>query len=188
MVVSETRQDVDPDLAALEQVAGGHQQACRQLVDRHLRGLHAFATRLLGDASEAEDVCQDSFVKLWQVAPRWVPGQAKVSTWLYQVALNACRDRQRKQSPVDADFDAMPSHEPGPEREHEGRDRQRRLQAWLAELPPRQREALLLFHYEGHSQVETAAILDLSVDALESLLSRARRSLRQRMENEPEHL
>lgn len=178
----------DPDLAVLQQVAGGRQQACRQLVDRHLRGLHAFATRLLGDASEAEDVCQDAFVKLWQMAPRWVPGQAKVSTWLYQVALNACRDRQRRQQPVDADFDALPSHEPGPERQQEGYDRQRRLQAWLNELPPRQREAMMLFHYEGHTQIETAAILDLSVDALESLLARARRSLRQRMDTEPEDL
>ena len=178
----------DPDLSLLQGVADGRQQASRDLVDRHLRGLHAFAARLLGDAAEAEDVCQDTFVKLWQQAPRWVPGPAKISTWLYQVALNACRDRQRRQSPVDADFDAMPSHEPGPERQQEGHARQQRLQALLAELPPRQREALLLFHYEGHSQAETAAILELSVDALESLLARARRSLRQRLENEPEDL
>ena len=106
----------DPDLSLLQGVADGRQQASRDLVDRHLRGLHAFAARLLGDA------------------------------------------------------------------------RQQRLQALLAELPPRQREALLLFHYEGHSQAETAAILELSVDALESLLARARRSLRQRLENEPEDL
>ena len=169
----------DPDLEALRAAAAGDAAACRRLVDRHLRPLHAYATRILDDAGEAEDVCQEAFVKLWQFAPRWTPGRAKVSTWLYQVALNACRDRQRRRRPDSgADPDALQAATPGPAALHASTQTGERVQAALARLPARQREALLLFHFEGHSQAETAAVLEVSVDALESLLARARRTLR----------
>jgi RNA polymerase sigma-70 factor, ECF subfamily len=172
--------DHDPDLEAVRAAAGGDAAACRRLVDRHLRSLHAFASRVLDDASEAEDVCQEAFVKLWQFAPRWEPGRALVSTWLYQVALNACRDRQRRRRPDSAtDPDALQSSTPGPGALHARDETGARVRQALDRLPQRQREALLLFHFEGHSQAETAAVMEVSVDALESLLARARRSLRE---------
>lgn len=175
----------DPDLALLRAAAAGDGAGCRGLVDRHLRALHAFAARLLNDASEAEDVCQEAFVKLWQLAPGWVAGQAKVSTWLYQVALNGCRDRLRRRRP-DAvlETDQLQSGLPDPAADHERREQQRHLQRAIAGLPERQREALLLFHLQGHSQSEAAAVLQVSVDALESLLARARRGLRARLEQD----
>jgi RNA polymerase sigma-70 factor, ECF subfamily len=169
----------DPDLEPLRAAAAGDAAACRRLVDRHLRPLHAFAARVLDDASEAEDVCQESFMKLWQFAPQWTPGRAKVSTWLYQVALNACRDRQRRRRPeAAADPDELHSTAPGPGRLHDRAETGDRVRRAMAELPARQREALVLFHFEGHTQSEAAAVLEVSVDALESLLARARRTLR----------
>lgn len=177
--------DHDPDLALLRVAATGDGAGCRALVDRHLRPLHAFATRLLDDASEAEDVCQDAFVKLWQLAPAWTPGQAKIATWLYQVALNGCRDRLRRRRPEAAvEPEALHSNQPGPGGQHERDERHGRLHQALAELPPRQREAIMLFHLQGHSQTEVSAVLEVSVDALESLLARGRRALRARLDED----
>jgi RNA polymerase sigma-70 factor, ECF subfamily len=169
----------DPDLASLRAAAAGDATACRLLVDRHLRPLHAFAARVLEDSSEAEDVCQESFMKLWQFAPQWMPGRAKVSTWLYQVALNACRDRQRRRRPdAGAAPHELPSTAPGPARLHDRAATGELVRSALTRLPDRQREAMVLFHFEGHTQSEAAAILGVSVDAFESLLARARRTLR----------
>jgi RNA polymerase sigma-70 factor, ECF subfamily len=178
------RAQEDPDLDALRAVADGDGAACRRLVDRHLAGLHAFAARMLGDPSEAEDVCQESFMKLWQQAARWEADRARVSTWLYQVALNACRDRLRKQRPQAADDpDQLQSTQQQPAHQAEDDQRAGRLHAAIVRLPPRQREALLLFHFEGHSQADTAAVLEVSEDALESLLARARRGLREQLQD-----
>jgi RNA polymerase sigma-70 factor, ECF subfamily len=177
----------DPDLETLRAIARGEPNACRRLLDRHMLPLHAFATRVLGDPSEAEDVCQESFMKLWQTAAQWQPDQAKVSTWLYQVALNGCRDRLRRQRPQAADDpDTLHSTAPQPAHQVEHDQRAQRLNAAIARLPPRQREALLLFHFEGHSQAHSAAVLDISEQALESLLGRARKALRERLADPPE--
>ena len=177
----------DPDLATLRAIADGDADACRRLVDRHLRPLHAFATRVLGDPAEAEDVCQESFVKLWQTAAQWQPDRALVATWLYQVALNGCRDRLRRQRPQAVDDpDLFHSDDPQPSQQFEHGQRADLLNAALDRLPPRQREALMLFHFEGHSQTHTAAVLDISEQALESLLGRARRGLREQLKDSRE--
>ncbi len=173
--------ELDPDLPDMQAAAAGDAAACRRLVDRHLRRLHAYAARMLDDPSEAEDACQEAFLGLWQQAPRWEPGRAKIATWLYRVVINGCRDRLRQRRPIepveriDAEAAGDAEH---PASRHEQDERRRHLHALVDGLPERQREALLLFHLEGHSQAETAAILQISVDALESLLARARRSLR----------
>lgn len=171
--------DGDPDLALVRAIAAGDGAACRSLVERHLERLHALATRMTGNAADADEICQDAFVRAWQQAPRWQPGQARFSTWLHQVALNLCRDRLRvRREPVPAETLAEPAHADTPERQAGARDRQRQIQAVLATLPERQREALLLCHYQGYSNIEAAALLEVGVDALESLLARARRGLR----------
>ena len=171
---------VDPDLPLLRAIADGDEAACRTLVDRHLTRLHAFATRLLGDAAEAEDVCQDVFVQAWKAAPRWRAGDARFSTWLHGVALNACRDRMRRRRPQsDADLDMIGDDTPGPAQQVASADTARAVRTAIEALPERQREALVLCHFQELPQSEAAALLDVSVDALESLLARARRTLRQ---------
>ncbi len=153
-------------------------------MDRHLQRLHALAARLLGDAAEAEDVCQDVFVQAWKMAPRWqpgrLPGDARFGTWLHGVALNACRDRLRRRRPQsDAALDELRDDTPGPAQRFASEDTGRAVRSAIAALPERQREALVLCHYQELPQAEAAALLGVSVDAFESLLARARRSLRQ---------
>ena len=86
----------DPDLALLDRIGRGDGAAARAMVDRKLPRLLRLATRMLGDSSEAEDVAQESFVRLWRQAGRWRPGAARFDTWLHRVALNLCYDRLRK--------------------------------------------------------------------------------------------
>ena len=134
---------------------------------------------MLGNAADADEVCQDVFVRAWQQAPRWRPGEARFSTWLHQVALNQCRDRlrQRRESlPLDAAPDAI--DEDTPERAQGRADRAAQVRVALEALPERQREALLLCHYQGMGNIEAAQVMELSVEALESLLGRGRRALR----------
>ncbi len=136
---------------------------------------------MLDDSAEAEDVCQDVFLRLWKQAPRWQAGRAQLATWLYTVMLNACRDRLRKRRPQQPLDEQLHSEQIGPEGAHQQRERQRQLRQALAELAPRQRQALALFHDGQLSQAEAAEAMQISQDALESLLARARRSLRAKL-------
>lgn len=177
---------IDPDAALLAACARGDPRAQAQLVERHLLRVHRLASRLLGDPAEAEDVAQELFLKLWQLAPRWRAEQAKVGTWIHTVVLNLCRDRLRRRRPQ-IGLDELPEAgfaEPSESRPDSLLDRAERgaaLTAAIDALPERQREALLLFHIEGLSQQESAAVLGIGEEALESLLARARRKLRSRL-------
>lgn len=171
----------DPDLPLLQAFAAGDLRASRILVDRHLTRLHGLAWRLLDDREEAEDVVQECFLKLWQQAGRWQP-RARIATWLYQVTLNAARDRQRRRrswAALDPEL-AADSHA-GPQEQSAVEQHQRQLRQALRALPERQREAILLSHFEQLSQREAAAAMEISEDALEALLVRARRALRQQL-------
>jgi RNA polymerase sigma-70 factor (ECF subfamily) len=175
--------DDDPDVAVLARIAGGDSGSCSVLVDRHLSRLHALATRLLDNRADADEVCQDAFVRAWQQAPKWHSGKARFSTWLHQVALNLCRDRlraRRESVPIDAIAETVDDRDT-PEQAHGRADRVQSIRAALASLPERQREALVLCHFQGMTNIEAAALLELSVDALESLLARARRGMREAM-------
>lgn len=175
----------DPDLPLLLSIADGNEDACRILVDRHLPRLHAMASRLLDDPAEAEDVCQDTFLKAWKAAPRWRPGGARFSTWLHGVALNGCRDRLRRRRPGDATaLDVLQDPGPEPAQRMGSGDTARAVRRAIAVLPERQREALVLCHFQELSQTGAAALLGISVDALESLLARARRGLRAALADE----
>ncbi len=179
MPVADSAPDADPDLPVLKRIASGDSAACSLLVDRHLPRLHALATRMLASAADADEVCQDAFVRAWRQAPDWKPGAARFSSWLHQVVLNLCRDRLRSRR-ESVPLEQLPegAHEDTPEQAQGHVDRMRMIRRALSQLPPRQREALLLCHFQGLTNIEAAAALELSVDALESLLARARRGLR----------
>ncbi len=169
----------DPDGELVVRVGAGDRAAARLLVARHIDKLLAISRRMLGESAEAEDAVQDTFLKLWTHAARWQPGGAKFETWLFRVAINACYDRLRKRGTVSLD-EAPESADPGPgpERALQNVELSRSLQAALDALPPRQRAAILLCHYEGRGNVDAAEILGIGVEAMESLLSRGRRTLR----------
>src|SRR5512134_3880382 len=87
---------IDPDASLVQNVGAGDARAAEALVRRHLPRMVGLARRMLGDASEAEDVAQDVFLRVWREAPRWKPGAAKFETWMHRVALNLCYDRLRR--------------------------------------------------------------------------------------------
>ena len=171
--------DADPDEALLARVAQGDPAAVRAIVGRKLPRLMSLAQRMLGDAAEAEDVAQEAFLRIWKQAPRWRPGQAKFDTWLHRVTLNLCYDRLRRRREVVTD---EPPEQvdtgPAPDRGLEARDVGLRVSKALGALPDRQREAIVLCHYQELGNIEAAAVMGVSVEALESLLGRGRRALR----------
>jgi RNA polymerase sigma-70 factor (ECF subfamily) len=162
----------DPDADLLARVGEQDPSAIRTLVSRKL-------PRLLGDRMEAEDVAQEAFVRVWKQAPRWKEGEARFDTWLHRVALNLCYDRLRKnhEDPL-ADLPDQIDPNNLPDAQLEARDRDQQVRQALAALPARQREALVLNYYQELSNIDAAALMGISVDALESLLARARRNLR----------
>jgi len=170
----------DPDAPLVQRAGAGDQAACALLVDRWLGPVHRVASRVLGNTADAEEVAQDAFLRLWQHAPRWKP-DAKFSTWLFRVVHNLCMDRIRARRPGDdAALDAMGDEGAGA-RAVERESTAASVREAVASLPPRQRAAMSLCHFEEMGNIEAAEVLGVSVEALESLLARARRTLRTRL-------
>ncbi len=169
----------DPDAGLLARVGRGDEAATRMIATAKLPRVLALARRILGDADEAEDVAQETFLRIWRHAGRWRPGGAQFDTWLHTVVLNLCRDRLRRRRETTVDVlpeiadPAMPQDIAMDEAAQS-----HRVAAAVAALPDRQREAILLVHYQDLSNIAAADALAVSVDALESLLARGRRSLR----------
>jgi RNA polymerase sigma factor (sigma-70 family) len=172
--------------------ANGDADAARSLTLRIAPRALAFATRLLSDRAEAEDVVQEAMLRLWRIAPSWRPGEAQVSTWVYRVVSNLCIDRKRaaRRRPTAALDDA-------PEVAAGGADvvgqmmQSRRMQALqdaLQDLPDRQRQAVVLRHIEGLTNPEIARILDVGVEAVESLTARGKRALAAALQNQRDAL
>lgn len=180
--------DVLTDDALLVLYARGDAEASRVLAGRHLRRVFGFAARILGDRSEAEDVAQEAMLRLWRIAPDWRPGEAQVSSWLYRVVVNLCTDRQRsaRRRRADAlDEVAEPADEAADvATQMMTRARADALQAALASLPDRQRQAVVLRHIEGLSNPEIAAILEIGIEAVESLTARGKRALTAALEGQ----
>jgi len=176
----------DPDDTLLRRVALGDQAAVQALVARKLPRVCALATRMLGDATEAEDVAQEAFLRVWRQAPKWRFGEAKFDTWLHRVTLNLCYDRlRRRRERAVAEPPEQIDPALGADVELEMMQTSNQVQAALAELPSRQRDAILLHHYQDLSNIDAATALGVSVDALESLLARGRRALRARLQGLP---
>ena len=170
-----------PDGTLLVAYANGDAQSGRVLLNRLAPKLFAYATRVLGDRTEAEDVVQDCMVKLWKIAPDWRQGEAQVSTWAYGVTVNLCTDRLRKrhrgpQIALDAIVEPEADMTSAVDRMTDNQ-RSDALQNALATLPERQRQAVVLRHIEGLSNPEIAAIMDIAVEAVESLTARGKRAL-----------
>ncbi|MGR3712452.1 MAG: RNA polymerase sigma factor [Shimia sp.] len=171
------QQDI-PDEALLVLYANGDAAAARALTLRLTPRVFAHAFRMLGDRAEAEDVAQEALIRLWKIAPDWRQGEAKVTTWLYRVVSNLATDRLRRTRNVALDAIAEPEDDAKSASETmQDRARQDALQAALAKLPDRQREAVVLRHIDGLGNPEIAEIMDISVEAVESLTARGKRAL-----------
>ena len=171
---------IDPDAELVRNAGAGDARAAEALVRRHLPRMTGLARRMLNDAAEAEDVAQEVFLRVWREAPRWKPGQAKFETWMHRVALNLCYDRlRRKREKPDPDAGVFVADtRPLASEEWLARQRAAKVQAALSQLPERQRAAIALVHFDEQTNIAAAAALEVSVEALESLLARGRRALK----------
>jgi RNA polymerase sigma-70 factor (ECF subfamily) len=170
----------DEDGELLDRIGEGDEAAFQLLVQRHIDRGYAIALRIVGNAADAEDVVQDTMLKVWSHRGRWQHGRAKFSTWLYRVISNRCIDLRRK--PRSEDVDAVPEMaDPQPDasamiERNEVRDL---LEAAMQRLPEQQRLAVILSYHEGMSNGEIAEVMDTTIAAVESLLKRGRQQLRE---------
>jgi RNA polymerase sigma-70 factor (ECF subfamily) len=161
--------------------ANGDSEAAGLLTARLLPRVWRYAARVLSDASEADDLAQEAMLRLWRIAPVWRTGEAQVSTWMYRVVVNLCNDRLRMRKRTKASsiqniaelHDGADSVETGLIKQ----DRCNALDAALAQLPNRQRQAVVLRHIEEMTNPEIAEVMELGVEAVESLIARGKRGL-----------
>lgn len=180
-------EDSEHDQRLMAAIAAGDEPALRRLMERHLPRVLALAQRILGDADEADDVAQEVFTRVWRKAGGFDGRRARFSTWLYRIAFNLCLDRKRARrgewQPLD---DKLADGKPGPGELEERRQGRQLLAAALAELPVRHRAALALHYLQELSARESAEVMGLGEKAFESLVLRARRGLRERLEQAEE--
>jgi len=178
-------EESEDETALLARVAAGEEQAFRGLVDRHLSTVLAIGRRMLRDDAEAEDVAQEALLRLWRNAAGLELGPNGVRPWLRRVVSNLCIDRVRARRNTTVTDQVPEESEPAGQVRHLAeRELSGRVDAALKALPERQRLALTLFHYEGMSQIEVGEVLGISDEAVESLLARARRTLKASLKDE----
>ena len=172
------------DNALLVAYANGTQEAARVLTERLTAKVFAQAYHMLRNRADAEDVTQEAFVRLWRIAPEWKQDQAQVTTWLYRVVANLCTDRLRKMRMAALDEAREPA-DPNPSagRRLQEQTRVDALYRALDDLPDRQRQAVSMRHLDGLANPEIASEMQLSVEAVESLIARGKQKLKALLKN-----
>jgi RNA polymerase sigma-70 factor (ECF subfamily) len=169
----------DEDLMA--RIAKGEERAFRLLATRYAQRAVGLARRITRNEADADEIAQEALLRVWLNAPRWRP-TALFRTWFYRVVVNLCLNRRRRApmldlaaagDPADAAPDALTRMQRA--------EVDRKLNAAIAELPERQRVAIVLTYHEGLANADTAAVLDTSVSSVEALLVRAKRTLREKL-------
>lgn len=186
------------EAALVKLVARKNQAAFKKLLNMHLSGINRYTVRMIGNAANAEDITQEVFLRLWTRADSYKPEASKLSTWLHNIAHNLCIDYFRKNNRFIQDSSEIYETEENlhlasvsgrphgiatsgsdePEHELAKKNRDHDVKKALMTLPERQRSAIIMCHYQGVSNKDAAHIMEVSVDALESLLSRGRLKLR----------
>jgi RNA polymerase sigma-70 factor (ECF subfamily) len=184
----------EQDASEMAGLASGHDAALSNLMDRHGERLFHYLVRQLQNESDAAEVAQESFVRVYQHRATFDPRQ-KFSTWLYAIATNLGRDRLRwrtrhPQVSLDAEDEQsettllhhLPDAQLPPDQQLQNAERAEAVRQAIAALPEDLRTPLILAEYEGLSQAEMAVILNCSAKAVEMRLYRARHSLRERLQ------
>ena len=184
----DTNDDKNNDEILMQLISKGDANAFATLLQKHLQKTVRMAIRIVGSKAEAEDVAQEAFIRLWKYAPNWKTkeeGGAKFTTWFYRVVTNLCIDYTRKRKMVALDNIQEPKSE-GIEilTQMERYEKYDKLAEFVSLLPDRQRIALTLCFYEEMSNKEAAETMGITVKALESLLVRARRKLKDKLKKE----
>ena len=169
----------DEDEELLDRLASNDEAAFRLLVERHIDRAFGIALRILGSRADAEDVVQDTMLKVWTHRGKWQHGRAKFSTWLYRVITNRCIDLHRL--PRTDNVDAVPEPmdtQPDAVSAMQRNEVTRMLENAMQRLPEHQRVAVILSYHENMSNSEIAEVMDTTIAAVESLLKRGRQQLR----------
>ena len=167
----------DADL--MRKVAAGNEKAFRTLAERHAKRVFAMLWRLCADRSDAEDLTQETFLRVWRNAEKWTP-DARLETWLYRIAYNLFIDsRRREKLQTTVLDDELHSGGDTPEQALMRKSDAERVERAMNSLPDRQKEALVLCYYQGLKAKDAAEILSVTQGALESLLFRARQTMKE---------
>ena len=171
----------ESDEALMLRIAKGDERAFRLLAARYAVRAAGLARRITGNPADAEEIVQEALLRVWVNAPRWRP-QAAFRTWFYRIVFHLCLNRKRRVPffPLEAAGDP-PDPTPDARAQMEKDETSRRVAAAVAELPERQRAAIVLTYDDELSNVDAAGILGSSVSAFEALLVRAKRQLREKL-------
>jgi RNA polymerase sigma-70 factor (ECF subfamily) len=168
------------DRLLMERIVGRDSRAFADLAERHAVVALGLAQRVVRNTADAEDVVQESLARLWMFADRWNPETARFSSWFYRIVTNQAISRIRKKTTESLDSVEEPSDSaPGPDDQLAGREIGAAINNAIGRLPERQRVAIALCYDHGLSCAEAAEAMDVSIGTMESLLFRARRSLRE---------
>ena len=166
------------DNVLLVAFAKGDRSAAQQLTERLMPKIYSHAYYRLGNIVDAEDVTQEAFLKLWKIAPNWKYDKAQVSTWLYRVVYNLCKDRYRRATLENlSSAQEVTDGTQSPTAKIDAQYRQKALYDAMSILPENQRLAIQLRHLDELSNPEIAEIMELSIEAVESLTARGKRKL-----------
>jgi len=179
----------------MARIGEGDERALEILVHRHQASVLNLAYRFIGDRTQAKDLAQEVFLRVWQAAKSYEP-KAKFATWIYRITANLCfnelKSARRKKLLQFLRFNAdheIQTEEDFPDRSPSAEDllvaRERNLQVTdaLQSLPENQRLAIILKRYDDLSYEEIAHVLGCSVPAVESLLVRAKGTLQKKLKN-----
>lgn len=184
---------IDPDNELMKRVAKGDDEAFKLLFERHNRLAWSVIYRQLGNVAASEDLVQEAFLRVYRAAPKYEPS-AKFSTWLYTVVTNLClnykRDRARdrlrlvgsEEDEQGSALEQLAAVEPEEHGDDEAAKRTQAVREAIQSLPENQRMALILSRYEEKSYEEVAEILGVTVAAVKSLTSRARTTLKEKLQ------
>lgn len=182
----------DVDVALMLRVGQGDEAAFEELIERHQNAVIGTVAKMLGNSSDAEDITQQVFIRLWKSAPRYQP-TAKFTTFMFTIARNLVfnesrRRSRKKEHSIDEREDDFHLQTPdtqtaAPDAELIHAELQNSIDRAIANLPEKQRLAVILRRYEGMPYDEIGRILELSIPAVKSQLFRARNSLRESLQS-----
>jgi len=178
------------DVALMKRVAVEDERAFRELVERHQNAVIGTVAKMLGDRSEAEDIAQRVFLRVWKHAKRWRP-DAKFTTYLFTITRNLVYNESRRRSrrkEVSSDerseesgFETVADARSEPDAEALKSEMHEEIDQAIQSLPEAQRTAVILYSYESMPYEEIAKVLNSSVSSVKSLLFRARGTLREKL-------